>query len=347
MKVRRGGKSGTVGSRGRGLVPGQLVRGRVITRLGAGRFRIGAAGYIFNAQSDLPLETGQRLTARVEPGEAKIVLRILEDRNRKSPLVEPTETPAEIRRVLEGLGYFPDDLEINAFAERLKRCQEVVELPAGEPSSIWILAILWVRGIKGGADAYALTGFILRQASLQAFRDENPVRPDQVLKMLSRDFSSEEEVNPADSDPVMPRLNLCDRFIEDRRIEATRLLNRNAESCGHLTLVSGSGETACTLMLDQSSGRLARWADNPASPKQVLETAWVQGRIKFRLHFLEVADDTPQEKQTRWISDWNRELQQCEIETEFSQTNPHPDTETLRFLFWRKWERDAFFDKIV
>ncbi len=341
MKVKRAGKSGSVNVRGRGLVPGQLVRGRVITRLGAGRFRIGAAGYVFNAQSDLPLEVGQRLTARVEPGEARIILRLLEDGKGKRPPREQKESPEEIRRVLKGLGIQPDDLEIIAFAERLQRYRSVVRLPAGEPSSVWILAILWVRGIRGGADAYALTGFILRYASLQAPGDACGTSPADVLQALEDDPPVEREPEPSSSQP-----DFSARFLVDRRREAMLLLNRNAKSCGSLRLGHGSLNTAGCLVLPQAGGKLSRWVDNPASPRHLVETARSQGRMNYRLHFVDLKEGASRENRSRWEAEWKRELERRGIETESADTILQPDSESLRFLFWRKWDRERFLNEI-
>lgn len=341
MKVKKTGKSGGATRRGYGLVPGQLVRGRVIARLGTGLFRVGASGYIFNAQSDLPLRTGQRLAARVELGDSRICLRILDDYKRQSTSVYEEESPEEIRRVLEGLGQKPDDLEVIEFSERLSRYKQVVGLPDGEPSLVWVLAILWVRGIKGGADAFALNGFYLRYTASQARRTLPQIPPEDILRM----WNDDPPCDPPDtlSDPAPPSIpEINDSFVEDRKLEVLALLNRHAEIHGRFHHVPRSRDTACALSSHQPDGYPARWADNPALPRILIEAAIAQGRIKTRLHFLTQPNDDMEAQRSEWVHHWQSALQDSGLEIETCQTCLKTDPESLRFLLWRKWDQDAF-----
>ena len=159
MKVRSVSKSKLPNKRFATLIPGQLVHGRVITKICPGFFRVGAAGQVFVAQSDLPLEKGQRLTARVEVGDTKVFLRIIEEEAKRATPLKRELKPEEVIRVLEGLGHHPDEMEVIEFMERLGRYRIHATLQDCEPSDIWVMAIMWTRGQKGGADVFALRNY--------------------------------------------------------------------------------------------------------------------------------------------------------------------------------------------
>ena len=127
--------------RSTGLVPGQQVRGRVISRLDEGLFRVSVAGQIIEAKSDLPLKPGQRLIANVEIGESNVILRLREDTARRDLTKDRGESQEEIRRILQGLGHHPDIIDILEFQERLNRYRLHGYLKGSEPSDAWVMAI--------------------------------------------------------------------------------------------------------------------------------------------------------------------------------------------------------------
>ncbi|RJP81627.1 MAG: hypothetical protein C4524_01530, partial [Candidatus Zixiibacteriota bacterium] len=161
MKVRRTQPASPRWDEAPGWIPGQTVRGRVIRRLGPGRFRIRAGGQVFEADSDLPLEEGQRLLAGVESHDGRIVLRLLDG----EPQPPADAAAEEARRVLESLGLPPGELELREFLDRLERYRPYARLLRLEPSDTWVLALLWARGHRGGAEAFAQTSEWLRRWS--------------------------------------------------------------------------------------------------------------------------------------------------------------------------------------
>jgi hypothetical protein len=79
MRVRRVGSVGVFQSPGEILTPGRTVRGRVVGKTGRRRFKISLGGWLLEADSDLPLEPGQILLARVDVQDDKILLRLQDD----------------------------------------------------------------------------------------------------------------------------------------------------------------------------------------------------------------------------------------------------------------------------
>ena len=133
------------------LRPGQTVRARVLARLREGYFRIAAGGQLFAAESDLPLEAGQRLIARVEVSGSRILLRIQDDDFGNGSPPGEEETQDEIQKVLTALELNPAPEEVLEFRERLERYRSHASLPDLDPRDLMVLAILWSRGIRGGA----------------------------------------------------------------------------------------------------------------------------------------------------------------------------------------------------
>jgi len=81
------------------LSAGSIVRGRVLGCSSPGRFKVKVGGWLLEADSDLPLEAGQKLVAQVDVNGQKILLR-LQDDARWNPQDE-NETE-ELRRALLG-----------------------------------------------------------------------------------------------------------------------------------------------------------------------------------------------------------------------------------------------------
>lgn len=341
MKIRSVGRSRTAYGRSFGFVPGQVVRGRVIARLGEGHFRVGAAGQHFDASSDLPLEPGQRLIARVEVGKSQVFLRILDDTYRQASPKGDNESPDEIRRILEGLGQHPDSMDILEFQERLNRYRPHGNLKGAEPSDVWLLALLWSRGIRGGADAFALLSYYLRRAILEPFDASALPPPPAILAFLCLTG------RPADGDadkPAQQPSSGPDQFDVQRKREAEELLNRQADSLGAYRHWRPFSSGFCALLLGQGDRTLGRWADNPTLPLLLLEAGCAQGRIRARLNRMKLEPPASTGVLESWIGGWEENLGTSDLELEEFQVIETRDPEKLRFLFWRTWSPDAVQD---
>lgn len=335
MKIRgidRGGRS-SPGSMG--LVPGQKVRGRVIARLGTGFFRVGAGGHIFNAQTDLPLHVGQRLTARVEYGDTKVFLKIIPDAEQRNQNWAENISEAEVQRILTGLGFPPEKMEIIEFIERLDRYRKYEKHPTLKPSAIWCMAIAWVRGIKGGGEMFALMSYTLRQWTLRKQKQLPPLQ--RIIKDLLLGNEGELQIESE----RQTREN--DIFYERRR-EAFDLLNEKPQAYGELILGDDSEDTSSGLFLDSPAKRLLRWSDNPSQPVLVLETSLSQGRLQARINILSSFQKNDKIQLDRWETELREMIAASDLQIKeliYNTVNTH---EALRFMFWRRWDEATLFD---
>lgn len=337
MKIRNVGRGKFQPVRSTGLVAGQRVQGRVISRLGEGLFRIGAAGQLFNAESDLPLEPGQRLTARVEVGESRVFLRVQEEPDREANAPGEDRSPAEIRRVLVGLGYRSDPLEIVEFQERLDRYQRYGKMAGVEPSDIWVLALLWSRGMKGGADAFSLLSYYLRRAAFNRVSQYSLLQPGILLNLLD---PNEDKDGIYVKDGQVSGSNGISDYPAERKREAGMLLNRSGAEHGCLLQARTFYDTSCVLSLKEDERILMRWTDNPTLPVSLIEAARSQGRLRLRVHG--PAAVAPEE--ITGLDEWEASLaeasQDLNLEIESIEYYKALDPEVLRFLFWRRWEEE-------
>lgn len=342
MKVRRSGRSGSSTSRSTELVPGQQVRGRVIARLGGGYFRIGAAGQLFNAWSDLSLKPGQHLTAKVEVGESKVILRLKEDKEGKKSNILESINRTEIKRILQGLGYNPGHLELIEFEERLDRYRIHASLPGVEPSDIWVMAILWTRGIKGGADAFALLSYYLRYSGV--FSESAPSLPEPNKLPSFLEFARSANPIPAEIGAETSRRKPSqdsEEFWIDRKQEARELLNRGEGNAGKFQSSSLPSDNACSITYKKDSLLLLRWSDHPSFPQLLLSAGRSQDRVK--VHICKLGDQQVDQNVTdSWIKEVEAELTSRELELEEIKITIVEDSERQRFLLWHKWEPDRF-----
>ncbi|TKJ42253.1 hypothetical protein CEE37_00825 [candidate division LCP-89 bacterium B3_LCP] len=320
-----------------GLVPGQKVRGRVISRLGSGFFRIGAAGYVFDAASDLPLEPGQRLFARVEWGGSKVILRVQEENGGKRHYQKRKEDPQEIKRVLEGLGVHPDELKITEFQERLSRYEMHGNFPEVEPSDIWVLGILWTRGIKGGADAFSLISYYLREAAI-CKSDSMVISFEDVLVNLL-----ELEIKELDqyTDELSHKNDLImqdeeEQYRTERKQESCVMLNCADEIDGVYYHAKASDDLSCMMVRD-SDGRILRsWIDNPAKPGMLIEAARSHGTVKLRVITVNQESAGDEGLANEWRDQLEIVTRQRELNIDSIEHQLPQDTESIRFAFWRK-----------
>lgn len=339
MKIRNVGRGKFQPARSTGLVADQQVRGRVISRLGEGLFRIGAAGQLFNAASDLPLEPGQRLIARVEVGESRIFLRVQEEPNQEVNIPGEDRSPTEIRRVLVGLGYRPDPLEITEFQERLDRYRRYGKMAGIEPSDIWILALLWARGMKGGADAFSLLSYYLRQAACSKSDHYNLLQP-WALQSLLNPRKDDDSIYIRADEEANAGGEL--EYHADRKREARALLNRAEAKHGCLLQACSIPNASCVLELKKEVQVMVRWIDNPTLPVSLIEAARSQGRIRVRVHGPETIAVEEKDGLDEWEANLAETFQNSDLEIESIECYTAQDPEVLRFLFWRKWEEDFF-----
>ncbi|MCX6640522.1 MAG: hypothetical protein NTW14_08595 [bacterium] len=329
-------RSGRVGAVG--LAPGQTVRGRVISQTGENRFRITAAGYFFDAASELPLEPGQKLLARVELGQTQLFLRIIGDENERSEDAA-VDDPAEVRRVLEGLGLHPDDLEISEFQQRLRRYARHGGSRQGEPSDVWALAILWSRGIRGGADNFALLSYYLRDLIPEA-SPKTPLLPGKDLLDRLAEIHRESETAPTPTADPPPAASSPDQFALARQREAEQLLCRDSSSFGlYRQLTSHTPGFVQTIHLSGCSH--FRGADHPVSPGWLLEAAQSGGRIKTRWSYTTEDAASIDPRVAAWTQGFRSVLRQSELDWDDEGIVEVDNSEALRFRFWRKWEADA------
>ncbi len=339
MKVRSVGQSKTTQGRSTTLVPGQLVHGRVITKISPGFFRVGAGGQVFIAESELPLFKGQKLTARVESGGGKVFLRIFEDETARAARLDKEIDTNEIVRVLKGLGYSPDQMEIIEFRERLDRCRQYGYFPGAEPSDVWILAILWTKGLKSGADAFALLSFYLRQAGRMHVIINNHVKLAEFLTFPHDDPSPIEEDATAETtffDTQLPD-NEAD-YHRLRTIEAGELINRTAEQNGRFTHSDNPEITLSALYYHDAGKRQGRWIDNPSTPQVMIEAVEAQGVIRSRIHCLQGKESSSNDILDRWQKSWEANVRRFDWELESHEVSILQDPEILRFMFWRIWK---------
>ena len=324
------------------LVPGQLVRGRVIARLGEGRFRVGFVGRHFDASSDLPLEPGQRLTARVEMGDSKVFLRIFEDAERE---VYTQESPEEIRRILEGLGNRPTSLDITEFQERLDRYRIHGALAGSEPSDVWVLAILWTRGIRGGADAFALLSYYLRSAASRPTKAPHLPNPADFLSLLGRDKTVTSARDEEDNQDLgRQNLNQTNSPLKERTLEAVTFLNKKSGIGDQYLHCVSPRNNFCALVTNQNNIILGRWSDNPALPSLLVEAGQAQGRIGARVHYVRDEETDDQEGVAHLVDRWETGVGQMEFEVANTELIGTADPEKLRFLLWRKWHSTSVRD---
>lgn len=309
------------------LTPGKTVRGRVVSRAGQGRFKVSVSGYLLEADSDLPLEDGQKLIARVEVTGDRVLLRLQDDSDGDSP-VPAEDDSQEIRRVLEGLGHEPNLLDLMEFQERLARYRSHGSLVGLEPSDIWVLAILWTRGLRGGSDAFALTSFYLRRLALDGMAGLAFPPPADFIE--GHDESN--EPCRAAADPPGALIS----GLEDRLRETLDLLNRYSAACG--SYQTGAG--LHFLKLDDGSSRRSRWADNPIKPEYVLETVRTESGVSALLYLLQ-GDPRAATRVEAWRESWRESLTAADlVELSFSLREVQ-DPEELRFIFWQKWRSDS------
>jgi len=169
------------------------------------------------------------LAARVEVNGDRLLLRVQEEETGNDLQASALEDPDEIERVLKLLGHQPSSLDIREFQERLDRYRPYAGLPGLDPSDVWILAILWTRGIRSGADSFALTSYYLRaQPSPGSRADFRFPDFDQIQPFLQAEYRTDRAAPIAaivDDDSLIPG-------IEDRRAEAILLLNREEAVLG-------------------------------------------------------------------------------------------------------------------
>jgi hypothetical protein len=316
----------------RTLLPGQTVRGRVVKRIGRGRFRVAAEGILFDASSDLELEEGQRLTAQVEVQDDRVYLHI-QDEPRPPAQPPPIETPEQIARLLKALGNQPDSLDIVEFQERLARCWKYSQFPGVPPSDAWVLAILWTRGTRAGTDTFALLSYYLRGITLNL----SPATvPDAANADLYKEiyFLCDPHTTP---DAVKSRRDDSPQtgLLPDREEEALRLLNREAAALGHFHFAADSCPLPYRLLSVRGNRVELRLTDHPVLPTLVIE-AGRGGGIAFRTHLLAPTDPHPdaddEERSTNLIA----RLTDEDIEVDRMEFSRRDDTETLRAIFWKK-----------
>jgi len=341
MKVRKAGQNRSIGGRSNSLVPGQQVHGRVIAKLSPGFFRIGAGGQVFVAESELPLKEGQKLTARVEIGGDKVFLRINEDQSGLTSLPDHEIESDEILRVMNGLGYFPDEIEVIEFKERLDRYRLHGSFPGFEPSDVWVMAILWTRGLKAGSDAFALFSFYLRQIGMQPARPTNPVKLTGILSYP--DIKSPDNVDSQRDD----QSGASEDFVKNRWIETNNLLNKNEEKFGSYYHQNNAFDTMSAMFWQDLSKRLGRWVDNPVAPEVLIEAAQYQGVIRSRLYQLQIDKPTKVNPAALWKKCWRTSVKRNDWEVEEHEDIVTSDPEYLRLKFWRKWCPDKVRDVTV
>lgn len=347
MKI-RGVRSGASPRGSIALVPGQMVRGRVLSKLRPGRFRIVARGCVFEAASDLPLEAGQRLVARVEMNGHRLLLRVQDESGYNAPSPEEENNPEEIRRILKALGHQPSVLDILEFQERLDRYKPHASLAGVEPSDLWILAILWTRGIRGGADAFALLSFYLRQWSLEgsAVPSSLPENADFVRHLCQKENTAENGNTPAPEDHSEGATESLSPGLDSRKREAIALLNREKAPLG----CYGESDGASRVFLFRhglNSNWQARLSDQPVLPGYVIELAQASGRARIRTHIGSFHADSVNSRAASWKDRWNEQLTRAGFEVEEHPIHATSDQEKLRCIFWRKWDKDYFCDFAV
>jgi len=334
MRIKGINRASGSSQRGTGLIPGQKVRGRVIARVGTGLFRVGAGGHIFNAQSDLPLHVGQRLTARVEYGDEKVFLKIIPDKDSANKQWSEEISGKEVQRILAGLGHQPTEMEIIEFIERLDRYRKYEKHRTVNPNAIWSLAIPWVRGIKGGGEMFALMTFTLRQLTLMQRRQLSPVS-DFLEYHLCKDVKHQDEISPKTLKP--------EDIFSQRRQEAFDQLNTGSAEYGEI-ISSSTDDTSCILLLNGSVKNLLRWTDNPSMPSMVLETAESQGLVRAKINILAMFQKAEKIQIDQWINALRRTLTEADFQSDDFIIEDIDTHEALRFKFWRRWDKPTLFD---
>ncbi len=337
MKVRRIAGLGSWLGGAYSLVPGQTVRGRIVKRVRAGRYRLSLAGQLLEADSDLALEDGQKLTAKVELEGERVLLRILEEAEQGVPLPAESEGPEEIKRILQGLGLATADPEISEFLERLKRYQPHANLPGIEPSDVWVLAIMWSRGLRGGAEAFALLSFYLRCLTAQQQADRKIVSPEALWNYLS---PIQGEENPHATSRLCPGSNEGTEVVlaslGDRKREAVELLNQDKTVRGTYLASAEFEATGGALVYGrEEEGNRIRWTDHPVTPRVVMEVVKADQVVSTKAYYaanllLDYAHQLP-----AWKAQWQEYLRSAEMIPEEFELREVADGELLRFIFWR------------
>lgn len=337
MEISRIKRTRRCSNRAASLVPGQTVRGRVIADLGDGRFRVGAAGQVFEATSDLPLDPGQKLYARVEVEGWRVLLRILKDAEPRRRPTRQREDPAEIRRVLIGLGHKPSTEEVAQFQRRLERYAPHGYMPDYEPSDVWVMAILWTRGIRSGADSFALLSFYLRQLALEKTSSNLNLPPP---AMILDHFCSDTQPSGASSETSKGVAQASEpESLEEthaaRKAEAAELLNSKDESPSRYFSLPALDGTFHLLSSRDSNLLTDRWTDNPALPDYVIDAKRSESAINLKLNALaDSADSFPTGCET-WKSLWDQEIARRGLADAGTTGHEVVSSEELRVLFWR------------
>lgn len=347
MKVRsvkriEGFRSGVVS-----FEAGQTLRGRVISRVRKGRFRVSAAGQVFEADSDLPLDVGQRLVAKVEVEGTRIRLRVQDD-YRDGNRSEEKEDPEEIRRILKALGVKPDPLDLLEFQERLERYRPHSGLVGLPPSDVWVLALLWARRIRGGAEAFAICSYYLRECSLASSDTVTTPNPEVLFHYLSQapkeETSTEYPENlEAPSDTEESPLTTPPFRTE----KAIHWLNRQSSAAGRYLVLEPPEGTAYLMQPADDSIQSVRWVDNPSAPLFVLEANKMGGKAKTRVHFIERPMEVASPDWENWHLAWREYLGEAEVDLVDFQAVSVDYTDDLLPLFWRRWEGDNLYHKRV
>jgi len=344
VKVRGVGSGAGVRSDPSRLVPGQLVRGRVVARIGDDRFLVTIRGYLLDAASDLALEPGQRLSARVEVNGDRLLLRVQEEEIERDLPASALEDPEEIERVLKLLGHQPSLLDIREFQERLDRYRPYAGLPGLDPSDVWILAILWTRAIRSGADSFALTSYYLRaQPSPDSRGDIRFPDFDQILPFLQAEYRMNRTAEIAaivENDSLIPG-------IEDRRAEAILLLNREEAVLGAYGEIIGAENLGCGLFRasKEAEERLIRLADHPVWPNFVIELECRQGSSGIKARILANSVQSRGDELAEVQKVWQGQAKSSEFALEELNWSETTDGEKLRGAFWRKWAEVPLYDR--
>jgi hypothetical protein len=261
----------------------------------------------------------------------KVLLRLQDEFGWNPPPEE--DSAAEIRRVLEGLGYEPDALDLMEFQERLARFHPHGSLPGLQPTDIWVLAILWTRGLRQGADAFALTSFYLRRQSLHD--TQGSFLPDMaaLIQALDGPQAVSPEIEQPLSEWITPDPVGClVSGLENHNRECLKFLNREGSTVGHYRV----SETLHSLDLRQENVCRYRWTNNPVNPGYVLETVRSAGEITATLHLL--CEDPARETPVKiWHNLWTQVIEASELRGVEFKVVSYIDKEQLRFAFWRKW----------
>jgi hypothetical protein len=335
MKVKESSASSSSRSIGESdLRNGQIVRGRVVAQVGAGRFRVAAAGSYFNAASELPLQPGQVLTARVELGKSQLFLRLIGDEKENSGRNVTSNDPSEIQRILTGLGYTPDDHEISEFRHRLQRYGRPEGSGHDEPSDIWVLAILWTRGIRSGADHFALLSYYLRHLPLHPI-ERSPMPSLEFLLAILSDSASDRT-----TESTTLKLG-SDHFWNARKQEAQILLNRDSQQNGYYEEVADVEGTFFLYSFRDGEQSYQRIVDHPVSSNWELEIGRSAGNIVIQLFVESSVQSQINTGIAEHILELSKQAAVHELDLRDAGVHELDGREALRFRFWKKWQEET------